>query len=103
MSASENPAIISTWVSKVEPEVVQNLSYNFAKRHGLVAICESDNEIDLIYVKNPDLQLYTELKRKLPKKLRLNQISQSGFEHILRVAYDKGQSEATQMVDDLDA
>ena len=78
------------------------LSYNFAKKHGVVAICESEQAIDIVCVQRPQVEIYTELRRKLNHHLRLSSVSQSGFDHILRVAYDKGQTEATQMVDDLD-
>jgi general secretion pathway protein E len=90
------------WLSRVDPEIVGLLSYTFAKRHGLVAVCESDQGIDLLCVSTPDFEIYSELQRKLSKHIRLNQISKTSFEHVLRQAYDKGQSEATQMVDDLD-
>ncbi len=97
-------AQISTndWLLRVDPDIVGMLSYSFAKRHGLVAICESDQAIDLLCVSQPEVEIYAELRRKLSKQIRLNQISKTSFEHVLRQAYDKGQSEATQMVDDLD-
>ena len=44
----------------------------------------------------------TELRRKLAGPLTFHRTDQPTFERLLRQAYDKGQSEATQMVDDLD-
>ena len=102
MSSINSPDNIMDWLSKVDSGLVELISYNFAKRHSLVPICETDDAVDLICVNNPELEIYTELRRKLAKQIRLNQVSQSGFDHILRQAYDRGQTEATQMVDDMD-
>lgn len=101
--AIENSQVnVTEWMNRVDPTVVGSLSYTFAKRHSLMAICETDQAIDMVCVSQPDVEIYAELRRKLSKQIRLNQISQTSFEHVLRQAYDKGQSEATQMVDDLD-
>ena len=90
------------WVSKIDPSVVGLLGYQFAKRHNLVALCHADEATDIVCVTPPAMEIYVELRRKISGQLRVHQVSQSGFEHLLRHAYDKGQSAATQMVDDMD-
>ncbi len=47
------------------------------------------------------MAVVSELRRKLAAPLSIQQVNQNEFEKILRQAYDKGQTEATQMVDDL--
>ncbi len=101
--ASDNPqSSANEWLARVDPEIVGMLTYNFAKRHGLMAICDSGSSVELLCVDQPQLEIYTELKRKLSRPINLNRVSQTSFEHMLRQVYDKGQSEATQMVEDLD-
>lgn len=100
----EDPAVNApvNWVELVDSDVVSKLTYSFAKRHNLVALCEHEGSIEIICTKTPEMEIYAELKRKLNRPLRINIISQAGFEQVLRIAYDKGQTEATQMIDDMD-
>lgn len=90
------------WLPRINSEVVSLLGYRFAKRHNVVAVCEQDSAVELVCVSQPEVEIYTEIRRKLGQPVRLNMLSQAGFDHLLRFAYDKGQTEATQMIDDLD-
>ena len=96
---SDNPL---DWINKIDSEIVGLLPYTFAKRHQILAVYEENETIYTVSANKPDLSLLTEMRRRLGKRSQHFQMSQLGFDHLLRQAYDKGQSEATQMVDDLD-
>ena len=96
---SDNPL---DWINKIDSDIVGLLPYTFAKRHQILAVYEENETIYTVSANKPDLSLLTEIRRRLGKKSQHSQMSQLGFDHLLRQAYDKGQSEATQMVDDLD-
>ncbi len=102
MIADSNSRSPIDWLSAADSSIVGLLGYGFAKRHGLVAVCESEGVVEVVCVEPPEVEIYAELRRKFSGQLRVNTISQKGFDFILRQAYDKGQTEATQMVDDMD-
>ncbi|MEA3291250.1 MAG: type II secretion system ATPase GspE [Pseudomonadota bacterium] len=100
---SKDPAAQSPqqWLSRLSPEVVVSLPYPFAKRHNLLAICREGRRVHILGTARPTLEMLTELRRHLGGQPELHRIEQSVFDSLLRQAYDKGQSEATQMVDDM--
>ncbi len=90
------------WAERIDPECVNALSYPFAKRFGvLVAAKDEDGRHHIVCTAEPRLDIVTELRRKLGGALHFHQTDQPTFERLLRQSYDKGQSEATQMVDDM--
>ena len=91
-----------SWLEHIEPETVQLLPYAFSKRHGVVAIRQHDGGVDVACVRRPGFSVLAEIRRRIGVAARFHEMPQSGFEHLLRQAFDKGQSEATQMVSDLD-
>lgn len=92
---------ISDWVKAVDPDVVSILPYTFAKRHKVLALFQNDAGIQLVCVKRPSLDIYGEIKRRIPAKLNFHTLEQQAFENLLRQAHDKGNSAATQIVDDI--
>ncbi|MEM7195366.1 MAG: type II secretion system ATPase GspE [Pseudomonadota bacterium] len=90
------------WIDKIDADVVSLLPYSFAKRHNVLAAYVEDDTVQTVCAENPTLDVLSEVRRRLGQKSKLHAMSKTSFEHLLRQAYDKGQSEATQMVDDLD-
>lgn len=89
------------WTERIDPDCVTTLSYPFAKRHGVLVAYKEQDHHHVVCTTAPKLDIVTELRRKLGGPLLFHQTDQPTFDRVLRQAYDKGQSEATQMVDDL--
>ena len=89
------------WMPKIDPDIASLLPYSFCKKQSLLAICQDREAVDVICTERPSIDVYTEVRRRLAAPINLNLASQTGFEHLLRIAYDRSQSQATQMVDDL--
>ncbi len=89
------------WTERIDPECVAVLSYPFAKRHGVLVGFREQNHHHIVCTETPKLDIVTELRRKLGGPLKFHQTDQATFERLLRQSYDKGQSEATQMVDNM--
>ncbi|MDH3280425.1 MAG: type II secretion system ATPase GspE [Gammaproteobacteria bacterium] len=89
------------WAERIDPECVNALSYPFAKRHGVLVASKDQDRHHIVCTAAPKLDIVTELRRKLGGALQFHQTDQPTFERLLRQSYDKGQSEATQMVDDM--
>ncbi len=101
LEANENDqlAIESESIDGVNEELVP---YSFAKKHNVLVSLLDSGAAMVSCVETPKLFVLSELKRKLNCRLELNQLGQSEFEEQLRVAYDKGGSQATQLMDDID-
>lgn len=100
--APANPANPLDWADRIDSATVSRLPYSFCKRHGVVAIAPGPNGIYLACVARPSIDVFGEIRRRLGSSIDLSLMSRAGFDHLLRLAFDKGQSEATQMVSDLD-
>jgi len=79
MIADSNSRSPIEWLSAADSSVVGLLGYGFAKRHGLVAVCESEGVVEVVCVEPPEVEIYAELRRKFSGQLRVNTISQKGF------------------------
>ena len=89
---------------EVEAEAVvkqELIPYSYAKKHNVLVEQVAAESARVICVETPKLVVLSELKRRLNCRLELVKLSQSEFEEQLRVAYDKGGSQATQLMDDL--
>lgn len=84
----------------IDYDAVKQVSYPFAKRHNILVYGVQDQHFQILCPQNPGFEIIGELRRKLGSPLQFQQVDQSTFERILRAAYDKGQTEATQMMDD---
>ncbi len=93
------------WIDRIDSETVELLPYAFCKRHGVVAIDRGQGEkptASVVCIAKPGIEVFSEIRRRLALPVSFQVMPQTGFEHLLRQAFDKGQSEATQMVSDLD-
>ncbi len=86
----------------VDPKWLNSVPYHYAKRHQLLVSHEVDGEILVIHSNSFQINTLTELKRQLNRSILLEQLDEEEFNHLLRQAYDKGQSAAAQMVEDID-
>jgi len=89
------------WLAAIEPGAVMSLSYGYAKRHQILVASISDHSAQVLTAGMPALSVLAELRRQLGLELVVHKVDQHLFDRLLRQGYDKGQSEATQMVDDL--
>jgi len=91
-------------IGLIDVACVNLIPYSFAKRHGVLAAYREEGQegvYKVLTTSRPSLAVVSELRRKLNARISVEQIAQVNFDRLLRQAYDKGQSEATQMVDDL--
>jgi len=86
----------------VEPKADVLIPYSFAKKHYVLVADMSDRSATITCIDTPKLVVLSELKRRLNVKLVLNRVTSSEFDEQLRVMYDKGGSQATQLMDDMD-
>ncbi|HSH42756.1 MAG TPA: type II secretion system ATPase GspE [Arenicellales bacterium] len=78
------------------------LPYAFCKRHGVLVAARDDRGHHVLCTGRPGLTVLTEIKRQLGGgPVHFHTVDRAGFDLALRRAYDKGESEATQVVDDL--
>jgi general secretion pathway protein E len=80
----------------------KQLSYSYARRHEvLVQGLDDEGRYRIACVADPGLTVLSELKRSLMGPLVICRVSQSEFDETLRNIYEKGETEATQVMDDL--
>lgn len=77
------------------------IPYSFAKKHNVLVKQLGSGHMQVSCIDTPKLSIVTELKRRLNCRLSLHQVSQSEFEQELRQIYDKGGSQATDLMDDM--
>ncbi|MFT5112692.1 MAG: general secretion pathway protein E [Parasphingorhabdus sp.] len=91
-----------TILAKVDPTLVSRLPYAYAKNHRVLAAYETNNKALVICSDTPPFAVLTELRRRIAMPLAFKRLQGSEFDSLLRQAYDRSQSEASQMVDDMD-
>jgi general secretion pathway protein E len=90
------------WLDAVDGAYAGELPYAFSKRHGVLAAYRDEQGHHAIATRKPTLSLVTEIKRQLGGgAVIFHDVDQPTFDRALRRAYEKGDSEATQVVDDL--
>ncbi len=94
-------AELRDWTDEIDAEVVAAVPYPFAKRHNLLVAKRDQQHYHVLCSSPPSLDIVTELRRKFGRSVVFHQLEQNKFDSLLRQAYDKSQSEATQMVVDL--
>jgi general secretion pathway protein E len=90
------------WLDAVDTSRAVDLPYAFCKRHGVLVAARDTQGHHVICTGKPDLGLATEIKRHLGGgAVIFHPVDQTEFDRALRQAYEKGDTEATQVVDDL--
>ena len=77
------------------------IPYSFAKKHNVLLELNDDGSHRVLCAGTPKLVVLTELKRRLNTKLVIERLGASEFDSKLREVYDKGGSQATQLMDDM--
>jgi general secretion pathway protein E len=85
-----------------ESPEIKRLSYAYARRHEvLVQGLDEEGRYRVACVQEPGLAVLSELKRSLMGPIEISVVSQREFDESLRNIYEKGETEATQVMDDL--
>ncbi|MCP4008691.1 MAG: type II secretion system ATPase GspE [Proteobacteria bacterium] len=92
---------VEDWLGILSSDTVSILPYSFAKRHNVVTLFSDDAGVHLLCIERPPFEIYAELKRRIKAPMLFHKLAESEFESVLRQSYEKGQSMATQMVDDI--
>lgn len=92
---------VEDWLEFIDGDMVSVLPYSFAKRHKVVTLLKDARGVHLLCIERPPFEIYAELKRRVKSPLLFHSMAERDFESALRQAYEKGQSAATQMVDDI--
>ena len=87
----------------LDPQCTQRLPYHFAKRHGVISARELDSGIEVWARPGVPTAVLAELQRALGQAVHLRELSPEAFDTALSHAYERGMSQAMQIVDDLDA
>jgi len=75
------------------------IPYSYAKKHNVLVQQTSPKIATVRCFATPKLIVLSELKRRLNCRLVLKKLSQHEFDEQLRIAYDKGGTQATQLMD----
>lgn len=77
------------------------IPYSFAKKHNVLVEPIDDASVRVLCADIPKLVVLSELKRRLSTRLVIERLGASEFDTRLRAVYDKGGSQATQLMDDM--
>ncbi|MCH6583883.1 MAG: Flp pilus assembly complex ATPase component TadA, partial [Proteobacteria bacterium] len=83
-------------------QCTQRLPYHFAKRHGVISARETDSGIEIWARPGVSSAVLSELQRALGQAIHLRELAIDAFEAALSQAYERGMSQAMQIVDDMD-
>lgn len=99
--SSEEEVVVDEAQSQSDAQGSVSIPYAYAKQHNVLVRELDEDRVSVVCVTPPKLVVLSELKRRLHRQLVLEQVEQHLFEEQLRAAYDKGSSQATQLMDDL--
>jgi general secretion pathway protein E len=92
----------STDLTQLDPHWTGRLPYNFARRHGVIAARALPNGIELWTRPETPSAILIEVQRALGQPVQLHPLTHEDFEQALNRAYERGKSDALNIVDDLD-
>ncbi len=106
MMASDSQQLSSAdpsqpWHGEIDAELAAQIPFHFAQRHGVLAAQRDAEHVHVLCREQPTVSLRSELRRNLGKGLLFHRVAADQFDALLRESYDRSQSEATAMVDDL--
>jgi len=86
-----------------EDQVVDSaeIPYSFAKKHNVLVDILEDGSAQVSCIDTPKLVVLSEIKRRLNTSLVINKLPSTEFDNVLRSVYDKGGSQANQLMDDM--
>jgi general secretion pathway protein E len=89
-------------LTQLDPHWTGRLPYNFAKRHGVIAARAVANGVEVWTRPETPSTILIEVQRALGQPVQLQPLSIEDFEQALNRAYERGKSDALNIVDDLD-
>ncbi len=92
---------LRTLLGKIDAATVTRIPYAFARARGVLAAFREDGRVVVLCIGSPEFATLTELRRRLGLPVRFARVDEADFENLLRQAYDRSQSAASQMVEDL--
>ena len=89
-------------LARMDSALVSSVPYVFAKLHGVLVAYKQSDTVVVLCAELPGFEILSELRRRIGMPITCNRVAKVEFDNLLRQAYDRSQSEASQMVDDLD-
>ncbi len=86
----------------LDPQCTQRLPYHFARRHGVISARRVDGAIEVWARPGVSSAALAEMQRALGEALQLRELQPEEFETALAQAYERGVTQAMQIVGDLD-
>ena len=85
----------------LDPSWTQRLPYHFAKRHGVISACQRDGHVEIWSKPGASSTTLAEIYRALGHPIHLREMSAETFNAALNRAYERGMSQAMDIVDDI--
>ncbi|NKB76377.1 MAG: type II secretion system protein GspE [Gammaproteobacteria bacterium] len=89
------------WFALSDVNWTSRIPYNFSKRHKVMVINERNGVLSVIHSPSISMDSVEEIERHFRRPTQLHQVEEETFYLVLRRTHEKGQSAATQMVEDL--
>ncbi|MEK7206495.1 MAG: GspE/PulE family protein, partial [Pseudomonadota bacterium] len=85
----------------LDPAWTQRLPYHFAKRHGVISACQRDGRVEIWSKPGTSSTTLAEIYRALGQPIHLREMNAEAFNSALNRAYERGMSQAMDIVDDM--
>jgi general secretion pathway protein E len=85
----------------LDPAWTQRLPYHFAKRHGVISACQRDGRVEIWSKPGTSSTTLAEIYRALGQPIHLREMNAETFNAALNRAYERGMSQAMDIVDDM--
>jgi len=86
----------------LDPAWTQRLPYHFARRHGVISARLTDGQLEIWAKPGVSSATLAELYRALGQPIQVRELTPALFDSALNRAYERGMSQAMEIVDDLD-
>ncbi|MBI3778757.1 MAG: type II secretion system ATPase GspE [Gammaproteobacteria bacterium] len=85
----------------LDPAWTQRLPYHFARRHGVISACVRDGQLEIWAKPGVSSTTLAELYRALGQPIHVRELTHAMFDSALNRAYERGVSQAMDIVDDI--
>lgn len=99
-SISEESLDVQEDVAQPEESQYKQLAFGFAKRHKVLLDCAYEPAV-LYHTAGTQFQVFAEVRRFLGSEFTLQEIAEAKFEELLTNAFQRGSSEAKQLMQDI--
>lgn len=101
LAIEQSPDDVRTLLGRIDPALVTRVPYGFARGRGVLVAYREDQRAVVLCTGSPEFSTLTELRRRIGMPLVFRRVEGPEFDSLLRQAYDRSQSAASQMVDDM--